>query len=467
MNAAARPMSLQRRLLIYLLVAAPLVWGIGLWVSVDRASHEVNELFDSELIRLARQVQATLNPATSSASVPAGPAGDMGEADVRDLAIVVWDREGRQLMADREGAELPYRRDASGFVEIQIGDALWRTYYLQSFDGQWLVAAGQKAMERSELVFDLTASQLLPWLLVLPLLLLAMTWAVRSALAPVRQLTSELAQRGYADLKPVAAHAPTELVPLVLAMNGLFARIDANMARERRFTADAAHELRTPLAVLRAQWDVVRRASAQGSERADAEARFALGLDRLDRLVTQLLALSRLDDTRAIAFDTPVRWTSLVEEAMSDVLSLAELRRIELSCEWPGGEPGQAAEDNSLALKGDANLLRVLLRNLLDNAVRYAPVGSSVLLGFHADRITLENDGPALGEDVRARLGERFYRPDGQDETGSGLGVSIARRIAELHGLVLVYSSRAGGDGVRVTLMPAPAPQRAGGLAAT
>jgi two-component system, OmpR family, sensor histidine kinase QseC len=460
-------MSLQRRLLLYLLIAAPLVWTLGLWISVNRASHEVNELFDSELIRLARQVQATLNAATTPGSAPAGPAGDMGEADVRDLAIVVWDREGRQLMADREGAELPYRRDASGFVEVRLGDEVWRTYYLQSFDGSWLVAAGQKAMERSELVFDLTASQLVPWLLVLPVLLLAMTWAVRRALAPVRQLTRELADRGPDDLKPVAAHAPTELAPLVGAMNGLFSRIDATLARERRFTADAAHELRTPLAVLRAQWDVVRRASAQGSERADAERRFSLGLDRLDRLVTQLLALSRLDDTRAINFDTPIQWATLVEEIMSDVLPLAEQRRAELACEWPEGESQPSADSLSLPLKGDAHLMRVLLRNLLDNAVRYAPAGSSVVLAFHADRITVENDGPALSDAVRKRLGERFYRPDGQEETGSGLGVSIARRIAELHGLALEYTARADGTGVRATLLRKPSHERGPSAAAT
>ena len=317
-------MSLQRRLLIYLLVAAPMVWGLGLWISVNRASHEVNELFDSELIRLARQVQATLSAAAAPSSAPAGPAGDMGEADVRDLAIVVWDREGRQLMADREGADLPYRRDASGFAEIKIGDELWRTYYLQSFDGSWLVAAGpegrgaQRAGVRSH---GQPAGALAAGAAGAAA---GHDLAVRRALAPVRQLTRELADRRPDDLKPVAAHAPTELAPLVMAMNGLFSRIDATMARERRFTADAAHELRTPLAVLRAQWDVVRRASTQGSERADAERQFARGLDRLDRLVTQLLALSRLDDTRAMNFDTPIQWAALVEEVVSDVLPLAE-----------------------------------------------------------------------------------------------------------------------------------------------
>jgi two-component system sensor histidine kinase QseC len=447
-------MSLQRRLLLYLLVCAPLVWGVTLWFSVDRARHEVNELFDSELIRLAHLVQATLHPAASDDASQPRPEGDTGKADVRDLAVMVWDREGRRLMADREGAALPYRPDAAGFVDVVVGDHLWRTYYLQSMEGRWLVAAGQKALERSELVFGLTASQLLPWLLMLPVLLLAMTWAVRRALGPVHHLTGQLAARGPDDLKPMAPpHVPTELVPLLGAMNALLVRMDSALARERRFTADAAHELRTPLAVLRAQWDVVRRSSAAGGERAGAQQKFKAGLDRLDRLVTQLLALSQLDDAHAMNLQTDIEWPTLVEQAMTDVLPLAQERRVELACEWPGGESGEHA---GFPLRGDPNLLGVLLRNLLDNAVRHGAPGAPVVLRFGADRLTVENDGPPLSPEVLQRMGERFYRPEGQDEIGSGLGVSIARRIAELHGLLVVYANRANAQGVMATLTTAP-----------
>ena len=199
-----------------------------------------------------------------------------------------------------------------------------------------------------------------------------MAWAVRQALAPVRALAVELQARSADDLRLVPiSHAPQELQPLLAAMNGLFGRIGATLARERRFTADAAHELRTPLAVLRAQWDVVRR-STNEPERRQAETRLAVGLDRMDRLVTQMLALSRLESTDRLPRQVPVGWAALVEQAMSDVLALAERRRIELGCEWPAdGTP-------AFPLQGDADLLAVLLRNLLDNAIRHAPEGSTV-----------------------------------------------------------------------------------------
>jgi len=434
-------MSLQRRLLLYLLMSAPLVWGVALLVSADRARHEVNELFDTEIIRLARQVQATLGGLNVPGQVlPAPEQG--GEADLSDLAISVWNAEGRVLLADREGLQLPYRPEATGFVDLSLAGEAWRVYYLQSPRGAWLVAAGQRDGERDELVQDLVGSQLLPWLLVLPVLMLAMAWAVRQALTPVRSLTDEVQRRSAADLKPVStAQVPTELRPLLSAMNGLFARIEATLARERSFTADAAHELRTPLAVLRVQWDVLNH-SADDAERGRAAVNLGKGLDRMDRLVGQLLALSRLEATERLPHRGPVQWPPLVEQAMSDLLPLAERRHIELGCDWP------ATAESSFALDGDPDLLAVLLRNLMDNAVRYAPEGTEVTLRFTASALTVENDGPPLSAETLAHLGERFHRPAGQVETGSGLGVSIAQRIAALHGLVLRYRPRADGSGV-------------------
>lgn len=444
-------MSLQRRLLLYLLICAPLVWGVALYFSIQRARHEVNEMFDTELVRLARQVHATLGHGHPGqvGPLPLPPAAgtaDAGDSDVRDLAIAVWNAHGQMELSDREGVALPYLKDASGFVDELQGGRLWRVYYLPSSDGRWLVAAGQGAYERDELVYGLTITQVVPWLLVLPVLLAVMTWAVRRALAPMRQLTAELAGRDAQELQPVpAARAPAELRPLLGAMNGLFARIEELLVRERRFTADAAHELRTPLAVLSAQWDVVRRAGT-AEERLAAEAKLSAGLERMGRLVTQLLALSRAESGASPAMKTEIDWHPIVEQAMSDCLALAERRHIELACEWPpkGAHP--------MPLLGDEHLMTVLLRNLLDNAVRYASEGSSVVLRIGREQLEVENEGQPLSDEQLERLGERFYRPDGQGEAGSGLGISIVRRIAQLHGLELLLGPRADGLGVRAVL---------------
>lgn len=447
-------MSLQRRVLFYLLVCAPLVWAVALWFSVAGAREEVTELFDAELIHLARQVQATLGqggPLGLREPVQVGRVDDT-ELEAEDLATVVWDRHGRLMLVDRGGTGFPYRSDASGFHNVVVGEDEWRVYYLQSLDGAWLVAAGQKIYERDEVVFDLTVSQLTPWLAMLPVLLVVMALAVGKALAPLRQVSRELAVRNPDDLQTLSESGrSTELVPLVAAMNALFVRIREAMARERRFTADAAHELRTPLAALRAQWDVVRR-ETDPVLRAHAEARMSAGFERLERLVSQMLAMSRVEGANETTIvREAIAWPAIVENAFSDCLPLAERRHIELECDWP------AAGAQAMPLYGDPNLLTVLLRNLLDNAVRYAPVGSAVRLVFDEDGFAVENDGPALDASVRARLGERYFRPEGQAEVGSGLGISIVQRIAALHALEVVFVNHddnggapAGGVRVRV-----------------
>ncbi|NLD68204.1 MAG: two-component sensor histidine kinase [Limnobacter sp.] len=451
-------MSLHRRLLLFLVSGAVLAWAVALAISVPSARHEVNELFDTELIRLARQVQsllAALDLSREQVDIRPDSLGPeplpSGEADMDDLAIAVWDREGRLQFTDREGASLLRQEDRAGFVDMRIDGEPWRVYYLQSFDGDWLVAAGQKSYERDEMVYEFVLSQLLPWLLVLPGLVLALTLAVHRALAPVERLVGDLGSRSAHDLEPIAARdVPADLRPMIDAVNALFERISGTLARERAFTEDAAHELRTPLAVLRAQWDVLRR-TEPGPERTAAAVRFGSGLERMERLVTQMLALSRLEAGGLVVRRHPVDWREVVEQVFSDCLRLAEARGIELACEWPAGN------EAPLPLHGDPDLLKAMLRNLVDNAIRYAPVGSTATVRFAADRIEVENEGPGLTFEALARLGERFFRPEGQDQAGSGLGVSIVERIAALHGLEANWAPRTAGDGMLVTLRAAAA----------
>lgn len=457
-------LSLQRRLLLALLGCAPLVWALAMGWTYTSATHEVNELFDTEQMRFARQVQATVarfeaaqvprQPVAPEAPVASArsasvPAGLSGEADLQDLSLAVWDASGRLWWGDREGVALPWRRDASGFEDLTLDGAPWRVFYLQHPQGQWVVAVGQRLQEREELVWDLVAGQLVPWLVVLPLLVAALVWAVRTGLQPVRSLTGELQQRADDDLSALAAdRAPVELQPLLRAMNALFERVQGMLERERRLVADAAHELRTPLAALQAQWDVLRRTPA-GAERDAAADRLGQGLQRLERLVGQMLWLSRVEALQAPVAPSPVDWRALVPNAVNDVWALAERRHIELDVQIPAdGEPAWAPA-------GDPDLLAALLRNLLDNACRYAPPSTGVTVRIDERSLQVRNDGPALPPERWQALGHRFQRSAGQAESGSGLGLSIAQRIAALHGLNLVFSPGPGGQGFVAALTAA------------
>jgi two-component system, OmpR family, sensor histidine kinase QseC len=451
-------MTLQRRLTLLLLAGAPIVWALALGLSFYASHHEINELFDTQLIRLARQVQSTLPLASIDAIEAPEPAraaqASMGDAELEDLAIAVWNREGKLLLVDREGVLLPHRPDATGFADMDLGSTpatqeRWRVYYLQAASGNWLIAVGQIAHERDELVWDLIAGQLLPWVLTLPVLLLVMTGAVRRALKPLRTLTDELGRRKPGDLRPLATpDVPTDLRPLVGAMNTLLARIGHTLERERRFTADAAHELRTPLAALQAQWEASQLTAQPAPQPArDAGDKIGQSLGRLTRLVTQLLSLSRLDHVAVGSAGAPmVDWHAVSRHVLNDLLPLADQRRVELACEWP--EPASAA----LPLHGDAALLAAMLRNLLDNALRHSPPDAQVTLRFSPDAIEVSDEGPGVAPEHLARLGDRFYRPAGSPETGSGLGLSIVRRIAELHGLRAEWGNRADRSGFAVRL---------------
>ena len=281
--------SLQRRLLLYLLLVRAAGLGRGA-AGCRRTGRDTRSTSCSTprssawRARCRRRCPASAPPAPIVRREPA--AGDAGEADLRDLAVAVWDRDGQLLLADREGVQLPRRADASGFVDLTLGGEAWRVYYLQSARGSGWWRPGSALYERDELVIGLVGSQLLPWLLVLPVLLLAMAWAVRQALAPLRTLTAELQRRGADDLQPLptaagpgraAAAARRDERP-VRAHRG-DAGAGAPLHRRRR--ARAAHAAgRAARAVGRAE----PRRRARPNART-AAAQLGAGLDRMDRLV--------------------------------------------------------------------------------------------------------------------------------------------------------------------------------------
>ncbi|MEN9774200.1 MAG: hypothetical protein RL322_1270 [Pseudomonadota bacterium] len=438
-------MSLQRRLLIYLLIATPLLWGLALWYALDRSRHEVDELFDTELIRLARQVQIAIPSAPTNSGGPVLPKRSEGEADLSDLALAVWNHHGERQLVDREGAQLPFLERASGFRNIEISGDAWRVYYLQSENGQHLVAAGQRAHERTEVTTSLLVGQTLPWILALPMLMGAIIWSVRKAIQPIRALTNDIDERQAGDARPLNTETiPAELKPMVEALNHLIVRSSDALERERRFTTDAAHELRTPLAALAMQWE--RYGAAQSpAERARGAQAIEAGLARLSRLVSQLLELSRIEGGPTLQKEAIV-WSDLLRGAIEDCLPVADRRGIEFEVHWPDSTHA------TFAPRADSAMIGALLRNVLDNAARYAHEGSTVRITLTADRLIIRNEGPRLPELVQTRLGERFVRPAGQSESGSGLGISIARQIAAANGLALLFENTPSPEGVSVTL---------------
>ena len=411
------------------------LWLLACVVVGLLAHHEVSELYDEQQQLFARQLYHTLPQLRAGQT-----RGQLHETDSADhQAVAIWDSQARALVADSDGMALSPRPGFTGFVTSLHHNEIWRVYYYSGEQGT--VAVAQEEGERWELMRGLLLAQLL-WLIVLPVAMLAIWWALGRGLRPLDSIRQLLQQRRTDDDTPLPTDVPTEIRPLIDAMNQLIARVASTLQHERRFTADAAHELRSPLAGLRVQAELVQLLDDPAARHAAIDKVLA-SVDRASHLVDELLALARLEQQQALPF-APLSWQAIAEQAMAEVAAAATQRGTRVSLQLDGHGP---------LADGDASLLQLLLRNLLDNAVRYSPPGSQVRLIVSPHQLVVEDNGPGIAAEHLPRIGERFYRPAGQDASGSGLGLSIVGRIASLHGLQVQWQNRREG-GLRVTLQP-------------
>jgi two-component system sensor histidine kinase QseC len=346
---------------------------------------------------------------------------------------------------------LPMSPKAQGFATVRLSDGeSWRVFAARGMARDVQVYVGEQTHSRNEILWAILNSALLPLLFALPLLALGGWWAVRLGLAPLRQLSQVIGQRKpQSHIQLEFGHMPSEMKPIVEALNALFERIETMVTSERRFTADAAHELRTPIAGIRAQAQVAMCAGEDTAQRLHALQATLAGCDRATRLVEQLLTLARLEaappppGSEALSVDV-----SQVARRVAAELAPAALARHQ-TLVLEAGDP--------CPVKGNDALLGVLVRNLLDNALRYSPDGAQIEArvehGATTSTLTVEDAGPGMSEGDRARLGERFFRVLGHEQTGSGLGWSIVKRIADVSGgqVTVSRSDLLGGLAVRVT----------------
>jgi two-component system sensor histidine kinase QseC len=322
----------------------------------------------------------------------------------------------------------------------------WRVIKLHSGRLDLTVLVGEKLESRRAIMWALMRSLLGPLLIALPLFGLGLWWSIRRGLAPLRALRQTLEQRAPHTVEPVPATGmPRELEPLVQTLNGLLARIGRMVQLERRFTSDAAHELRTPIAAIRAQAQVAMGAGDDAAERNHALQTTLAGCDRASRLVEQLLTLARLEAAPASGA-TPVDLSAVVRRVATEQVSVALGRKQEIT----------VLADAPCALAVNEVLLGVLVRNLLDNALRYSPDGARVEVSVVKDavgvQLQVQDSGPGMSDEAIGHLGERFFRVLGNEQPGSGLGWSIVRRLLDVFGasVEIARSSALGGLAVTV-----------------
>ncbi|EJE53179.1 signal transduction histidine kinase [Acidovorax sp. CF316] len=438
-RTALLPRSLRAQLLVFLLAAILLAGAVQGVLAYRSALDEADSLFDYHMQQTALALRAGLPPDARELGQ-----GLSGEDENHEFIVQVWTNEGLRIFESAVGAALP-QIAVLGFTNVQARGGTYRVFSLQT--RAQVIQVAQNMAVRSGMARALALRTLAPLAVMAPLLVLAVWWGVSRSLAPVEGVRRQLARRQADDLSPVSdEELPDEVQPLVTELNLLFERVQGAFAAQQHFVADAAHELRSPLAALRLQLQGLQRAGNDDAARAVAVERLSAGIDRATRLVEQLLTLARQEAAAASPTET-VDLRAVAQLALADVAPAAQARSMDMGL----------LESDPAPVPGRPEALRMLVRNLLDNAVKYTPPGGQVDLQIQraadgAVELVVEDSGPGIPPEHRERVMQRFVRETADSAPGSGLGLAIVQAIAQAHGATVALDASPRLGGLRVVV---------------
>lgn len=438
--------SLRRRLIARIGIPIVIATFLVLSLSYHFARREIEEVYDAQLVHAAKVLlQLTEHEITEHEGFDLGLENpDLQHRYERNLGFRIWMKD-KLITASASTREFEDIKTPPGFSNRKIGRHTWRFFVFADPLKHIRIEVSERYDIRYELVFQLVLSLIVPTFLFLPVILLVVWIGVRKSLKPVVKISVDVDRRSSNDLSPIQEDTlPQEIAPLVQALNRLFKRLEQSFRREREFTDHAAHELRTPLAAMKTQTQVLLKkakntpASAEGLENLQAS------INRATHLVEQLLSLARLQSE-----DLPKQKMDLsdcLRSAAADIRLRAERKKIGVSAD--------IAE--YVLINGHRDSISILLGNLLDNAVKYTPNGGRIHIGLEKNgMLSIADTGPGLNEDDKARVFLRFVRTDTSGQSGSGLGLSIAQWIATAHGVVIeLLDNTPAGLNVRIQWEP-------------
>ncbi len=434
----AAPHSLRARLLWFLLAAIVLTATAQAVIAYRSAHAEADVIFDYHMQQMALALRSGL-PANAAASMEPSPA----DGQATDFVVQVWTADGLQVFRSAD-TQLP-ERGVLGFSDLPANGTSYRVFSMQS--RSQIIQVAQDMAPRREMARTLALRTVAPIAVMAPLLMILVWWVVNASMVPVTRARLQVAQRRADQLTEISeAGLPSEIRPLVHELNLLFGRLSVAFDAQKSFVADAAHELRSPLAALKLQVQGLRGAGSD-TARELAVARLSAGIDRATRLVEQLLVLARQQASAATGVKTePVALADIVRQELIDATSSAQAHALDI---------GLAHADEGDVV-GQPEALRILVRNLVDNALKYTPSGGKIDLEVRltGDRVVLgiDDSGPGIAEPDRDRVLDRFYRVEGTQAPGSGLGLAIVHAIADFHHATLTLGRSAALGGLRVTV---------------
>lgn len=442
--------SLQLQLLAGTLTFVGAVWLVLSVVAWREAESEAEELFDAHLAQTAALL------AVLSSDEPDELVEDLpSHRYARKVAFQVWSDKGKLLVRSTTAPKEPLAERIKGFSDRRIDGRYWRIYSRRDEREQHWILVAETYEARNAVGQELAKHLLTPLIFALPMLALGLVLLMRQRFKPLRRLATSIGQRSPDRLDPIAlTGVPSEIQPIIEQTNRLLQRVSDSIEQERRFTADAAHEIRTPLAVIRT-YAQVAAAATESDERARALAAVVQASDRATHLLAQLLTMARLDNEALTRNFVTCDLRKIAVDVIAEITPNALEKRVEVMLDegpptWVRGEPA---------------LLAVLLRNLIDNAIRYSPAETFVAVTIKRIndqvRLAVSDQGPGIPEADRERVLSRFTRLPGNAAQGSGLGLSIALRVAQLHGATLVLQDGPGEYGLSVCVtLPAAQPDQ-------
>jgi two-component system, OmpR family, sensor histidine kinase QseC len=435
--------TIRKRLLWSLLGAVGALWLIALAGSYYDAHRELDQLFDAHL---AHAAQLLSSQAGHELLELEGLEQEDLQQYARQFAVQLWDSRGRLLLRMGPAPTARFSETEQGFSDATIDGQQWRVFSDWDVEHGILVQMAERHDVRERLAAQIALNALLPLVAALPVMGALIWWIVSTGLAPIRRISEQVARRDPGNLDRLdIGSAPGEVHPLIERLNALFERIERSIVNERRFTADAAHELRTPVAAIRAQAEASLGAQDQDAVRTGL-ANISASATRLSRLVEQLLALARLDAAKDHICLTNVDLASVAKQTLAEVASGAIERGATIDFEGL----------DSAIVSGDATLLAAVIRNLVENAVMHGGRGVQVTTRINkvdgAYALTVEDNGLGVPSEQHEHLGRRFFRGEARDAEGSGLGLSLVERIAELHGATTEYGEGPNHRGLRVCI---------------
>ena len=448
--------SIKRQIASSLIMGAILLWLLILIGSYYTIRHEVDELYDGELSQLAR-VLLTLYAsddvearARKNGALVTSPPFEGSDNYENKLLFQVWGNNKTLLVRSSNAPETPIAKklaqaELNQYDTVEIFGNKTRIFTLWIPQVPFVIHVGQKIDLRSEIAFEILESFYLLFLLILPVLLFIIFRSINKGLTPLNQIAGQITERSSDNLDPVdLANVPDEIKGLAGSLNNLFNRLKNSFTRERQFIADAAHELRTPLAGLKAQAQIALQDESRVKK---SLTRIVEGVDRTSRLANQLLSLSRLEAEEIKIRHQDIVLNNVIDDVCHDLQSMVEEKKISI----------QKSINSNVTVNGDRDMLYMLVRNLLENAIRYSDENTKIdiildkLNSQH--RLQIIDNGPGIPAKSLTRIFDRFYRDIDVKESGSGLGLAIAKRITDLHDVKLSLTNRTDTNGLCATVI--------------